>query len=335
MIRTFSHPHPFSLELGQQLPAIEVAYQVWGENPDHPVIWICHALTANSDAFDWWQGLVGEGKLIDPARYQIVCANMLGSCYGSTYALHENPATGIPYYDRFPHLTNRDIALGFDLLREHLGINKVYCLIGGSLGGQQLLEWAILRPQVFEKIVPIATNARHSPWGIAFNESQRMAIAADSSWGEHDPEAGLQGMEVARSIALLSYRNYQTYLTTQLEADDEKVSDFRATTYQRYQGKKLRKRFDAFAYWTLSRAMDSQHLGRGRSSVQQALHLIQANTLVVGVNSDLLFPVSEQQFLAEHIPRARYQEIHSLYGHDGFLLEFEQLEQILQPFLES
>jgi len=199
--------------------------------------------------------------------------------------------------------------------------------------GKQLLEFSIQAPERFEKIVPIATNAHHSPWGIAFNESQRMAIQADESWENNHPEAGLKGMEAARSIALLSYRNYTTYLETQLEPDADKLEHFRATTYQQYQGQKLRKRFDAFAYWTLSKAMDSQHVGRGRGGLESALAQIQAQTLVIGVDTDLLFPVEEQRFLAEHIPGAAYVEIQSRYGHDGFLIETDQLEQILRPFL--
>ena len=263
------------------------------------IIWVCHALTANADVADWWPGMVGSGALFDTDRYFIICANMLGSCYGSTNALSLNPRTQAPYFHDFPLLTNRDIVRAFDLLREDLAIEKIRMVIGGSLGGQQCLEWAIMQPEVFDKLVPIATNARHSPWGIAFNESQRMAIAADASWQENHPEAGLEGMRAARAIALLSYRNYDTYWNTQLEPNLEEYQDYRASSYQQYQGDKLKKRFHAFAYWTLSKAMDSQNLGRGRGSLEDALSQIEAETLVVGLPTDWLFPIEEQRFPAD------------------------------------
>ena len=276
---------------------------------------------------------LGEDKLLDPSKYFIVCANMLGSCYGSTYALSPNPTTGLPYFHDFPLLTNRDIVGTFDLLREHLGISQIYMGIGGSLGGQQLLEWAVWKPQLFEHIVPIATNAHHSPWGIAFNESQRMAIAADSTWKEDQPEAGIEGMKAARAMALISYRAYHTYGQTQRDPHptDGLLEGYRASSYQQYQGEKLAKRFDAFAYWTLSKAMDAHDLGRDRGSREAALANIQAQATCISIDSDILFPSEEQMYLAAHIPNASYEVIPSLYGHDGFLIETEALNRILLP----
>lgn len=333
----FAHNDSFQLESGEYLPGFELAYTTYGRlNSDKSnVVWICHALTANSEAEEWWPGLVGLGKLFDPEKYFIVCANMLGSCYGSTYALSTNPDAGQPWYHSFPSLTNRDIARGFDLLRQHLGISRIHLGIGGSLGGQQLLEWAVMEPTVFEHLIPIATNARHSAWGIAFNESQRMAIETDASWQEDQKEAGLNGLRAARSIALLSYRGYEAYRLTQTDPDVEKTDDFRASSYQRYQGDKLVRRFDAFAYWTLSKAMDSQNLGRGRGSIEAALGQITASTLVIAVDSDILFPPAEQQFIAQRIPHASYVEIASQYGHDGFLIEFPSIQQVLESFLHA
>lgn len=332
----FIHNASFHLESGEYLPGFELAYTTYGRlNSDKSnVVWICHALTANSNPEEWWPGLVGKGKLFDPEKYFIVCANMLGSCYGSTYALSTNTTTGQAWYHSFPSLTNRDIARGFDLLRLHLGISRIKVGIGGSLGGQQLLEWAVAAPAVFEHLIPIATNARHSAWGIAFNESQRMAIEADPSWKEDHREAGLNGLRAARSIALLSYRGYEAYRLTQTDPDVEKTDDFRASSYQRYQGDKLVRRFDAFAYWALSKAMDSHHLGRGRNSIQAALGRISSKTLVIGVDSDILFPPHEQRLIAQHIPNARYKEIESQYGHDGFLIEFETIQNIIKEFIQ-
>lgn len=332
---SFRYPFSYPLESGKQLPGFTLAYHTYGQlnaRQDN-VIWICHALTANSDPADWWEGLVGHSKLLDPEQYFIVCANMLGSCYGSTYALSPHPETNAPWFHDFPILTNRDIAGAFDLLCQHLGIDKIHLGIGGSLGGQQLLEWAVMIPHRFQKIVPLATNARHSPWGIAFNESQRMAIQADHTWCNKDPEAGMTGLGAARSIALLSYRGYDAYQLTQLDQSSDLLEGYRATTYQQYQGQKLVNRFDAFAYWTLSKAMDSQHLGRGRGSAEEALSDIRAEALVIAVDSDILFPPSEQQFIADHIPGARYHEISSHFGHDGFLIEVEAIQKILEPFL--
>lgn len=334
----FVHDAPFTLESGAVLPGFRLAYCEYGEDRvgAKPIIWVCHALTANAQVHDWWPGLFGEGKLLDPQRYRIICANMLGSCYGSTYALSPNPHTLDPWYHDFPLLTNRDNARAFDLLRESLGIEKVHLLIGGSMGGQQCLEWAILQPSVFEQLIPMATNARHSPWGIAFNESQRMAIAADQTWGDANPAAGRAGLAAARSIALLSYRGYLTYEDSQTESEtDPRLEGYRATTYQQYQGQKLVKRFDAFAYWTLSKAMDNHHVGRDRGGLDAALKQIRARTLAIGVNTDLLFPVQEQRLIAEKIPQAQYVEVDSRYGHDGFLIEVEQLTHLIGEFLKK
>ncbi|MFN4145336.1 MAG: homoserine O-acetyltransferase [Runella sp.] len=330
-VHKFKYPYRFALELGGELPQFELAYTTHGQpNADQSnVLWVCHALTGNADPTEWWNGLIGAGQYYDPKDWFIVCVNVLGSHYGSTNALTLNPQTGKPYYHDFPELTIRDTIHAFDLLREELGINQIHTLIGGSLGGQQALEWAILRPRLIQNLVLIASNAIHSPWGIAFNESQRMAIKADPTWAEHRPDAGIEGMKVARSIALLSYRNYDTYDFTQARDSNEQTENFRAATYQQYQGDKLAQRFNAFSYWTLSRMMDLHNVGRNRPSVINALEQVRARTLVIGISSDILFQPREQKFMAKYIPNADYQEIDSLYGHDGFLIEYKPLRQIL------
>lgn len=219
------------------------------------------------------------------------------------------------------------------LLADHIGIDQIHFLTGGSLGGQQALEWAIQEPDLVENLGLVACNAWHSPWGIAFNESQRMAIEADQTWREKSPNAGLKGLRTARSIALLSYRNAETYRFKQEEAHNEKVDDFNAASYQQYQGTKLAQRFNAFSYWYLSKAMDTHNVGRNRDSVEAALQRIQANTLVIGIQSDILFPIQEQAYLARNIPHADVVGIDSRYGHDGFLIETDQLAQILSERL--
>jgi homoserine O-acetyltransferase/O-succinyltransferase len=331
----FKYNFKFSLESGASLANLELSYCTFGQLNDKQdnVIWICHALTANADASDWWQGLVGENDLFNPRDYFIVCANVLTSPYGSSSPLTLNPKKGKPYYHDFPQVTVRDMVRAHELLRNHLGIRQVHLLIGGSLGGQQAMEWAILRPDVFQNLILLATNARHSPWGIAFNESQRMAIEADPTWKDARPDAGQAGLKAARAMALLSYRNGQTYNRTQSENEVEKRDDFRASSYQQYQGQKLVNRFNAQCYYLLSKAMDSHNVGRGRGTVEEALLRIKANTLVVGISSDILFPPQEQQFLAKHITKAQYVEIDSPYGHDGFLVEHEQISTLIRSFL--
>jgi homoserine O-acetyltransferase len=332
-LNKYIYTKPFTLESGKVLPQIELAYTTLGKlnSTGDNVIWITHALTANSNPEEWWNGLVGKGKFFNPEKYFIICVNVLGSAYGSTGPLSINPDTGNKYYHDFPQLTIRDIVNGFELLKNHLKIQKIDTLIGGSLGGQQALEWSIINPNLIENLFLIATNAKHSPWGIAFNESQRLAIKADRSWFSYSDDAGLKGLKAARSFALLSYRNYNTYQATQ-EDNREVIDDFKAASYQNYQGEKLVNRFNAFSYWTLSKVMDSHDVSRGRVSLQKALNHVKANTLVVAVNSDLLFPVSESILLADNIKGAELEVIDSLYGHDGFLIETDQLKELFEKF---
>lgn len=333
----FHFASEFELESGGVLPGFQLKYTTVGQlNKERSnVIWICHALTGSSDFTDWWKDLFTEGTPFDPRDYFIICANALGGCYGSTGPLSINPQTGKPFYHAFPAITNRDIVKSFDLLRQHLGISKIHTLLGGSLGGQQVLEWAIQHPRVFDRIIPIATNAFHSPWGIAFNEAQRMAVEADTSWKEEDARAGIEGLKAARAMGMISFRTYDTFLQTQSEKTLDKIDDYRAASYQRYQGQKLANRFNAFTYWVLTKAMDSHHVGRGRTSAEAALKKIKAKTLVIGIDSDLLFPVREQEYLAKYIPGATWDTLSSLHGHDGFLVEFDQFKSTVRKFLKS
>ena len=330
-MKTVTLNSTLTLESGTVLKEITVAYHTYGELNENQtnVIWVCHALTANSDVADWWAGVFGECRLLDPTKYFIVCANVLGSCYGTT-----GPVSSGLYRD-FPLITPRDMASVHDELRQILGIQKIHLLIGSSLGGQQALEWSIAQPEVFENAVYIATNAQHSPFGIAFNESQRLAIYADNSYADETPAGGRAGLIAARSIAMLSYRTYEGYRLTQSEESNEKTNDFKAASYQRYQGEKLANRFDAYSYVTLSKAMDAHNVGRDRESVQAALQQIKAKSLVISVSTDVIFPPEEQQFLAKHIPGASYTEIYSDFGHDGFLVEQEQLIEVINKFLKN
>jgi homoserine O-acetyltransferase len=333
-MKTYKHNATFALELGEELPYLEIAYHTYGklnEAKDN-VIWVCHALTANSDVFDWWSGLFGENDLFNPKEHFIVCANILTSCYGSTSPLQ---TVKNKQFHKFPMVTIRDMVNAHEVLRKHLRIEKINTIIGGSMGGQQALEWNIQQPDLFENLIVLATNAQHSPWGVAFNESQRMAIENDSTWQLSTVSAGLKGLKAARSMALISYRSYFAYNQTQQEIDNNKTDDYKAASYQRYQGEKLIKRFNAFSYYRLTQAMDSHNLGRNRESVEAALKQITANTLVIGISTDFLFPPTEQRFIAKHIANSRFVEIESFYGHDGFLVETEKITEIIRNFFES
>lgn len=333
-IKTYIHKKRFQLESGLFLPELEIAYHTYGKlNADGSnVVWVCHALTASSDVFDWWKGLFGEKDLFNPDDYFIVCANNLGSCYGTTGPFSINPDTKQRWYSYFPKVTVRDLANALNVLRQHLGIDKIHTLIGGSQGGQIAQEWVLRHPELTSNLILIATNAQHSSWGIAFNESQRLAIKADRTYFSNSDTGGEKGLQAARSIALLSYRNYQTYKTTQTDKQFN-LGDHAAASYQRYQGEKLVKRFNAYSYVRLSEAMDSHNVTRYKSlSVEEVLSTIKAKTLVIGVSSDILFPVSEQKLLAKFIPGSVYREFDSLYGHDGFLLETRLLSKHINEF---
>lgn len=341
MTSLFQTDQPFVLESGVTLTGYHLAYTTHGRlnAAGDNVIWVFHALTANSNPAEWWPGLVGDGKFFDPAQYFIICVNKPGSPYGSISPLSTNPATGQPYYDDFPVFTIRDMVRMYQQLKEYLGIKKIWVGLGGSTGGMQLLEWAIEEPELFDHIVPIVTNAALSPWGIAFNASQRMAIEADGTWRQRRPDAGQKGLAAARSIALLSYRHYNGYSITQ-PRDKAFVSlqpdvIFAADNYQRYQGLKLVTRFNVISYYRLTQAMDSHDVGRQRGGVEAALQKITARALVIGITSDVLYPFAEQEYLQKNIPGARLLNIASDFGHDGFLLEYDRIESALRAFLQE
>ena len=340
---TFKYNKDYQLESGKKIKGFHLEYSTLGaiNNEQDNIIWVFHALSANSNTKEWWHGLVGVDKFFSPDKYFIICVNMPGSCYGSIGPLDVNPDTGTKYYHDFPLFTTRDMITAYKLLQENLEIKKIFLGIGGSMGGQQLLEWAINDPLLFQHIVPIATNAFHSPWGIAFNASQRMCIENDLTWKEKNDSAGINGMKVARSIALLSYRNYITYNEAQqgvtTETKNKPIDElvFRAETYQHYQGEKLAARFNAFSYYFLSRTMDTHNVGRNRASVEAALGSIRSKCLVIGIKSDILFPPSEQKFIADHVHDAQVEIISSLYGHDGFLIEYEEIAKVIYRFLNE
>ena len=326
----FTYKHLFQLESGLSLPFLEIAYHTYGElnKEKNNVVWICHALTANSDPLEWWNSLIGEGKTIDPENDFIVCANILGSCYGSSGPLSINPFTQTYYYSEFPQVTIRDMVRAHVLLREYLNIERIYMCIGGSMGGYQVLEWALFEPELIENMILIATGAKESAWGIAIHTAQRMAIETDLSWKSFSKDGGSQGLKTARAIGMLTYRNYQAFVNTQTD-EEQKLDDFKASSYINYQGEKLANRFNAYSYWLLTKAMDSHNLARNRGEIKDVLANIKIKVIIIGISTDILCPLEEQKFLAENISGAIFKEIYSPYGHDGFLIEGEEISKIM------
>lgn len=336
MMQLFVYNQPFLLETGVVLPGIEVSYYTYGNlNKDASnVVWICHALTANADPAEWWPAFVGENAVIDPQKYFIVCANILGSCYGSSGPLSINPETSQPYYNSFPAITIRDMVKAHILLREHLGIEKIHLLIGGSMGGYQGMEWALMESDRIEQLFLLATSATESAWGMAVHAAQRLAITADVTWNLPSADAGKNGLKAARAVGILSYRNYGIMIKTQSDSDADKLDNYKADSYIQYQGNKLADRFNAYSYWLLTKALDTHHIARGRGgNVDAVLQTMKQRTLIIGISSDILCPLNEQQHMAEQMPDATLVEIDSIYGHDGFLVEVEKISEALTNWL--
>lgn len=335
-LQYFKSKQPFVLESGTVLPEITIAYHTYGvlKGTDTKVVWVCHALTASADCADWWKGLVGEDCLINPDQYFIVCANILGSCYGTTGPLSVNPKTQDPYFSDFPAVTIRDMVNAHILLREYLQIEQIFLLMGGSMGGYQVLEWAMMEQKRIQKIFLIATSPSESAWGVAIHTAQRLAIEADLTWKDKHEKAGAAGLKAARAIGMLTYRNYGIFQEAQTDPDPEKIDDFKASSYINYQGEKLVKRFNAYSYWLLTKSMDTHHLGRGRrGDLIKALNSIQQPVLIMGIRSDILCPLDEQRFMKEYMPNATLVEIDSTYGHDGFIIETVQISHHLSSWL--
>jgi homoserine O-acetyltransferase len=330
----FKLNYSFPLENGETLQQAQIKYHTAGSlnAAKDNCIWVCHALTANSEVADWWPGIYGEDGFLNPNEFFIVCANILSSPYGSTNPLSESPSTGQAYFLSFPQITIRDMVNAHIELRKHLEIEKIHTLIGGSIGGFQAIEWAIMEPDRINHLAVIASSVQASPWHIAFNESQRLAIEADTSFFEQKIGGGNAGLKAARSMALLSYRNSLAYNITQKEENNEKLEGYKAGSYQQYQGDKLVNRFNAYSYYYISKAFDSHNAARQRGSLSLALAKIKAKTLFVGISSDILFPPNCVKNGIDAINDSNYIEIDSIYGHDGFLLEHKQLNPILKVF---
>lgn len=351
----FSDPEPFTTESGETIHGLEIAYHTFGRLNEEKsnVIWVCHALTADSNVADWWPHTVEKGKFLDPEKYFIVCANVLGSCYGTTGPHSVNPLTGRKWYANFPRITVRDIVSVHRRLAAHLGITSAELLIGSSLGGFQCMEWALADPGFARNVALIATAPHTTPWAAAFNESQRMAIEADATFGRPSDHAGEAGLACARSIALLSYRGPSGYNITQADSafgtaannlhhgspapasEASLLFTRRVHSYQRHQGEKLKNRFNAYSYVRLSQAVDSHDIARGRGTLADVLAGFRPRVLTVAISSDILFPPEDHFAFRDNIPSVEYHLIDSDFGHDGFLIEHEKLNRIITRFLNN
>jgi homoserine O-acetyltransferase len=338
----YRHTRPFRLESGVELSQIQIAYRTWGtlnSRGDNAVL-ICHALTGWADADVWWQSLLGSGRALDPDHDFVVCSNVLGSCYGSTGPTSPNPKTGQLYGPFFPELTIRDIVQAQAVLLEALGIHQLQLVIGGSLGGMQVLEWALMYPDRVRAIAPIAVSGKHSAWCIGLSEVQRQAIYADPLWqgGNYSPEQPpAAGLSIARMIAMSTYRSWSNFEQRfgRNRHPTAPEQPFEIARYLQHQGQKLVERFDANTYITLTRAMDSHDVARGRGDYGSVLGRIHQPTLVVSIDSDVLYPPLEQEELAHFIPNVELARLPSLHGHDAFLIDMDDLNALVQSYRES
>jgi homoserine O-acetyltransferase len=328
----------FTLEDSTTLRDVPVAYQTWGTlnaAGDNAVL-VCHALTGDTAVDDWWEGLFGAGCALDPTQDFVVCLNVPGSPYGSVSPLTTKPATGARYGADFPSFTIRDTVRLHRRALVLLGVRQVACAMGGSMGGMQVLEWAVETTDdgapFVKSLVPIAVGGRHTAWQIGWGEAQRQAIYADPKWndGHYAPEdPPREGLATARMMAMVSYRS-QPSLDGRFGREvmpDKDGSPYAVESYLHHQGGKLVDRFDANCYVALTKQMDTHNMARDRGAYKNVLGAIQQPTLVVGIDSDVLYPLSEQKELVEHLPHATLEVLSSPHGHDAFLIELDALNR--------
>ncbi len=335
-LRTFTPDEPLQLDSGQQLSGATIAYQTWGtlNAARDNVIWVCHALTASSDVEQWWHGLFGRGRTLDPARHFIVCANVLGSCYGTL-----GPATvcdGERLGSKFPTITIADIVRQQRRLADHLGLERLALVIGASMGGFQVLEWARQDPLAVQRIALIATSWRQPPQALAQGRLQLEFIRRDPSWQGGDFQANnapTAGLALARQLGHLTYRSAQE-LDERFARTQRDDGHWQVLSYLDHQGEKLVQRFDAGSYVRLTEAMNDFDFAAGES-IETALARLPQPALVVALNSDQLYYPSEQARLARALPAGRLATLDTLYGHDGFLVDAAKLDPIVQVFLAN
>jgi len=329
----------FQLESGRVLKNVATLYSTWGtlNTAGDNVGVVCHALTGNANVEAWWGELLGAGKPLDTSRYFLFCANVLGSCYGSTGPTSTDPDTGMRYGGDFPLITIRDmVRLQAEVLKR-LGVTKVAFVVGGSMGGMLALEWGICGHLPVRGVISLSASGRHHPWQIGISECQRQAIFADPLWrnGRYSANAPpAAGLGVARMMAILTYRTHPAYMTKFGRDLDSQKESFQVEQYLKHQGQRFRERgFDAASYVSLTRAMDTHDLARGRGDYVDVLRDYRLPALIVSISSDVLYPTIEQLELAKNMPLAQHHLIESDEGHDGFLLEHKKVGTLVRGFL--
>ena len=364
--RFFTFDRPFALEGGATLRDLTLAYETWGTlAPDGSnAVLLCHAWTGDSHAAaapddgdtqpGWWEGGVGPGMSIDTDRWFVVCVNVLGGCQGSTGPASPHPDDGRPYGSRFPVITIRDMVRAQSRLADHLGVRRWHAVIGGSMGGMQVLEWAITFPDRVGGIAPIATCTQASAQQIAWGAIGRRAIRMDPKWRGGDyydaPEGDgpWEGLATARMVAQVTFRSDNVFTDRfgRELADGATLHDsldlwqrFEVERYLDYHGDKLVRRFDTNSYLIIGKAMDLHDVGRGRNGLVPAMARVAAPALVMGINSDILYPTYQQRQIHDLLlaggTKSDYVEIDSPHGHDAFLINLEQVGPPLKAFLHQ
>lgn len=359
--RDFVCDQPFTFKSGQMLPGFTLRYETYGrlnDDGDNAIL-ICHALSgdhhcagrhhADDRKPGWWDNIIGPGKAVDTNRFHVICVNVLGGCVGSSGPSSINPATGRPYGIDFPFVTIHDMVRAQKMLLDHLGVRCLHAVIGGSMGGMQVLLWGILYPSFVRRLLPMATTAREGAQAIAFNEVGRQAIMQDPAWnrGDYPRDGGPRvGLAIARMMAHITYlsdasmdRKFGRRKKAEANGDAYTFDiQFEVESYLQHQGQSFINRFDANSYLYITRALDQFDLAQAYGSLEEAFAPVQAETLVVGFTSDWLFPPEQNRDIAHALLRAgkrcSYAELTTDLGHDSFLLESEDLYTLVRGFLE-
>ena len=328
----------FTLESGAELRDVPVAYDTWGKlNPSGTnAVVVGHSLTSDTNAAAWWEGCIGPSAALDTDRYFVVCPNVIGSPYGTVSPISVNPKTGLRYGPDLPQATVRDTVALHKVLLDSLGVRSVAFAIGGSMGGMQVLEWAFFGDYV-RGLIPIGVGGEHSAWCIAWSEAQREAIIRDPAWqgGRYGmDEQPSNGLAVARMMAMISYRSAFSFHSRfrRTRRNGLAGSMFNVSSYLHHHGDKLVGRFDANCYVYLTRLMDTHDVARGRGTYEQVLASIKQPTLVIGIESDLLYTLQEQQELSSCIPNATLAVMKGAHGHDTFLIEVDALADLIREW---
>jgi homoserine O-acetyltransferase len=357
---TFAEPPgEMLLECGRSLGPITLAYETYGElsaAKDNAVL-ILHALSGNAHAAGynqpgerqpgWWDIMIGPGKAFDTRKYFVICSNVIGGCKGSTGPSSINPQTGRPYGLTFPIVTMHDMVNTQTMLIDHLGIEQLLCVVGGSMGGMQVLQWVVSYPGRVRLAIPIATTSKLSAQAIAFDEVGRQAIQSDPHWKEGDyygKPLPRRGLAIARMIGHITYlsersmhQKFGRKLQDKTEYGYDLLADFQVESYLRYKGDHFVNRFDANSYLYISKAMDYFDLAQPYGKLEQAFAGVLARFLVISFSSDWLFPSYQSKEIVSALRRvgaeAIYTEIQTDYGHDAFLLESVQLSSLISNFL--